>query len=113
MVGGASLLNKSVDIDRLVKANIQSLDSKGAGPLKDGSAIRLDKGELPYPPSQKVLDAIAAAATSINRYPAVLGGALRGALAAYTGAAENQIAIANGSDDLIELILKICLQPGD
>lgn len=113
MVGGASPLSNRVDIDRLVKANIQGLSSKAAGPLKDEAAIRLDKGELPYPPSSKVLDAIAAAATSINRYPDVLGGALRLVLAAYTGAAENQIIVTNGSDDLIELVLKTCLQPGD
>ena len=75
--------------------------------------IRLDKGELPYPPSPKVVDAIATAAATCNRYPDLLGGQLRTALADYTGAQPDQIIIANGSDDLIELIVKISLQPGD
>ncbi|ERN41319.1 histidinol-phosphate aminotransferase [Rubidibacter lacunae KORDI 51-2] len=91
---------------------IRALAVKSASPSRGANAVRLDKGEFPYPPSPKVIDAIAAAAGSVNRYPPMLGGDLRAQLAAYAGVAPEQIAIANGSDDLIELVLKTCLPPG-
>ena len=103
----------SPTIEHLINPHIQALSAKVAGPPKTSDLIRLDKGELPYPPSPRVVAAIAEAAATCNRYPSVLGGQLRTALATYTGARPDQIVITNGSDDLIELILKICLQPGD
>ena len=99
-------------LEQWVSPSIRSLASKTVGPHKDDQAIRLDKGELPYPPSPKVVEAIAQAATTCNRYPAVLGGVLRERLAAYTGASPEQLIISNGSDDLIELIIKVFVQPG-
>jgi len=101
------------EITHLINAHIQSLHSKAAGPLKLEDAIRLDKGELPYPPSPQVIEAIASAASTINRYPEVLGDTLRAKLTEYTGTTTEQIIIGNGSDDLIELIVKVFLQPGD
>ncbi|MGK7877282.1 MAG: histidinol-phosphate transaminase [Xenococcaceae cyanobacterium] len=97
----------------LVNEWVRALNPKEAGPLKGDDAIRLDKGELPYPPSPYVIKAISDAAVTINRYPEMLGGALRGALADYTGAKTEQIVIGNGSDDLIELILKVFVKPGE
>lgn len=99
-------------IEQWVNPAIRTLTSKSAGPAKDDQAIRLDKGELPYPPSPRVVDAIAKAASTCNRYPAVLGGVLRDKLATYTGAKPEQIILSNGSDDLIELIIKVFVQPG-
>jgi len=99
-------------IEHWVHPTIRTLASKSAGPPKNDQAIRLDKGELPYPPSAQVVEAIAQAATTSNRYPAVLGGMLRDKLATYTGAQPAQIIISNGSDDLIELIIKVFVQPG-
>ncbi|NJK30594.1 MAG: histidinol-phosphate transaminase, partial [Acaryochloris sp. SU_5_25] len=90
-------------IDTWVNPCLRGLAPKKAGPERNAQAIRLDKGELPYPPSPKVVDAIATAATTCNRYPGVLGGALRAQLATYAGTKPDQIVIGNGSDDLIEL----------
>ena len=99
-------------IEQLLNQHVKGLNPKQAV-SKGDNAIRLDKGELPYAPSESVVKAIAAAASEINRYPEVLGGSLRKALAAYTGKKEQEIVIGNGSDDLIELILKVFLQPGE
>ena len=97
----------------MVNQHVKSLSPKVAGPPKADNAIRLDKGELPYPPSRHVIEAIASAARTLNRYPDILGGELRGALANYTKAKPEQIIIGNGSDDLIELIVKTFVQPGE
>lgn len=99
-------------IGYLLNEHIKTLTSKKA-PRKGGNAIRLDKGELPYPPSDQVVKAITNAASEINRYPEILGGSLRKALAQYTGTSEEQIIIGNGSDDLIELIIKVFVKPGE
>lgn len=98
-------------IEDLVNESVRNLSAKGAGLPKGKNAIRLDKGELPYPPSPHVIKAIADAAAEVNRYPELLGGVLRNALAEYTGARQEQIVIGNGSDDLIELIVKVFVQP--
>jgi len=106
----ANTLN--INLDSLLNEHIKNLAPKKAV-SRGENAIRLDKGELPYPPSLKVVQAIAETANQINRYPDVLGGSLRPALAEYTGVTTEQIVIGNGSDDLIELILKIFLKPDD
>ena len=102
----------NIKLESLLNEHIKTLTPKKA--INRGeNAIRLDKGELPYPPSPKVVQAIAETANQINRYPDVLGGTLRTALADYTGVNPEQIVIGNGSDDLIELIVKIFLKPGE
>ncbi len=99
-------------LDRLINEHIQALNPKQ--PLHKGEdAIRLDKGELPYPPSPDVVKAIAAAAVTLNRYPEVLGDSLRTALATYNNTKVEEIIIGNGSDDLIELIVKVFVKPGE
>ena len=102
----------NIKLDSLLNEHIKTLTPKKAI-TRGENAIRLDKGELPYPPSPKVVQAIAETANQINRYPDVLGGTLRTALADYTGVNPEQIVIGNGSDDLIELIVKIFLKPGE
>jgi len=97
----------------LINPHIQTLSPKSPGPAKGPRTIRLDKGELPFEPPPGVLGAIAQAATTSNRYPPIQGGALREALAAYTGVGADQIILGNGSDDLIELLMKVFVQPGD
>ena len=99
-------------IEHLLNDHIKALNPKEVL-LRGEGAIRLDKGELPYPPSPQVIQAIADAASELNRYPDVLGGTLRGALAEYTDKKAGQIVIGNGSDDLIELIVKVFVKPGE
>jgi histidinol-phosphate aminotransferase len=100
-------------MEKSIRSIVRSLPSKQAGSSKSDRAIRLDKGEFPYPPSPKVITAIQAAASGINRYPEVLTNTLRQAIANYNQVELDQIFVGNGSDDLIELVLKICLEPGD
>jgi histidinol-phosphate aminotransferase len=70
-------------------------------------SVRLDQSESPYPPSPKVIETICDAASKINRYPQVQSSDLQQKLAIYTAKKPSQIVVGNGSDDLIELILKV------
>ncbi len=100
-------------MEKSIRSIVRSLPSKQAGSIKSDRAIRLDKGEFPYPPSPQAIGAIQAAASGINRYPEVLTNTLRQAIADYNRVGLDQIFVGNGSDDLIELVLKICIEPGD
>ncbi len=100
-------------MEYLVNEHVKGLSPKGAGAVKSEKAIRLDKGELPFPPSPRVVKAISDAAATINRYPEVLGGSLREAIAKYAGVKKEQIVIGNGSDELIELAVKVFVKPGE
>jgi histidinol-phosphate aminotransferase len=102
-----------MNLESLIRPVVQKISPKVAGVAKSDRSIRLDKGEFPYPPSPQVIAAIQQAASGINRYPAVLTNNLRQVLADYNQVSLDKIFAGNGSDDLIELVLKICLEPGD
>ena len=69
--------------------------------------------ENPYPPSPKVLAAIAKAAFEINRYPD--GGCfqLRRTLARKLNVDDDQLIFGNGSDEIIVLAVKAFAAKGD
>lgn len=76
-------------------------------------AIKLASNENPLPPSDRVREAIAAALTSLNRYPDGSGFYLRQALTKKHGVSQDQIVLGNGSNELIELLVRAFLRPGD
>jgi len=76
-------------------------------------AIKLASNENPLPPSGRVQRAILAAVNHLNRYPDGSGFYLRQALAKKHGASPDQIVLGNGSNELIELLVRAFLRPGD
>lgn len=75
---------------------------------------RLDLNESPYPPSSEIIDAVAAAAAGLNRYPTVDDPALLAALAQYAGAPADRIVLAAGSNELLHLAPLLAeARPGD
>jgi histidinol-phosphate aminotransferase len=75
--------------------------------------IKLASNENPLPPSGRVLKAIADALPDLNRYPDDSGHALRQALARRHGITADHIVLGNGSNDLIELVVRAFLRPGE
>ena len=76
-------------------------------------AIKLASNENPLSPSDRVQKAIAAALANLNRYPDGSGFYLRQALAKHHNVAPEQIVLGNGSNELIELIVRGFLRPGE
>src|SRR5262245_20865025 len=76
-------------------------------------AIKLASNENPLGPSDRVQKALIAALTTLNRYPDGSGFYLRQALAKKHGVASDQIILGNGSNELIELIVRTFLKSGD
>ena len=73
---------------------------------------KLDANENPYGPSPRVLAALAAG-HNYHVYPDPDSTALRQAIAAYTGASLNRLLAGMGADELIDLVLRALLTPGD
>jgi len=76
-------------------------------------AIKLASNENPLAPSDRVQAAIVAALSALNRYPDGSGFYLRQALAKRHGFTPDQIVLGNGSNELIELLVRAFLRPGD
>jgi histidinol-phosphate aminotransferase len=77
------------------------------------SPIKLASNENPLPPSDRVQKAIIAALSSLDRYPDGSGFYLRQALAKKHGVMPDQVVLGNGSNELIELLVRSFLRPGD
>ncbi len=67
--------------------------------------VRLASNENPYPPSAKVLSSIMDVLLDMNRYPGGEGD-LKDAIADLYGIKSDQIVLGDGSDELIEMILR-------
>jgi histidinol-phosphate aminotransferase len=76
-------------------------------------AIKLASNENPLTPSDRVQGAIRAALTTLNRYPDGSAFYLRQALAKKHGVSAEQVILGNGSNELIELLTRTFLKPGD
>ena len=72
----------------------------GEQPKQDG-IIKLNTNENPYPPSPRVLAAIASAAERLRLYPDPRATRLREAIAARYGVAPEQVFVGNGSDEVL------------
>jgi len=94
-------------MEKFINPWIKKIKQRPFNPQRADDSIDLFIGENPYPPSPHVLKAIAAAAEKINKYPDSAGNAVKEKLADYAKVNKEQIVIGNGSDDLIELIVKV------
>ncbi len=76
-------------------------------------SIKLASNENPLGPSPRALAAIRAAAAGVHRYPDGASFALRAKLAARLGVEPAQLVFGCGADELLELVAKAFLGPGD
>lgn len=75
--------------------------------------VKLASNECPLPPSQNILNAIMKAASDINRYPDPSCYELKKVAASYYKAPEEKFVFGNGSNELIDLLIRGFCQPGD
>jgi histidinol-phosphate aminotransferase len=81
---------------------------------RNGGFIKLNTNENPYPPSPRVAEAIAAALNDrLRLYPDPLGTAFRQIAARLHGVAPEMILAGNGSDDLLTILIRAFVGPGD
>ena len=74
--------------------------------------VKLASNENPRGPGAKVQQAIAEAATELSRYPDGGGFALKARLSEKIGVDASQLTLGNGSNDVLDLIARVVLEPG-
>lgn len=76
-------------------------------------SIKLASNENPLGPSPKAAKAVAETLKDMHRYPDAHAYYLRQKLADTFGVAMNSIIVGNGADELLELVAKTFLSPGE
>ncbi|CAK8721931.1 histidinol-phosphate transaminase [Candidatus Electrothrix laxa] len=79
--------------------------------IKD--SIKLASNENPWGPSPKAVAAARETLSSLHRYPDGSSYHLTNALAEWTGAAPEEIILGNGSNEVIEFLVKAFVRSGD
>src|SRR3954468_21848687 len=81
---------------------------------RNGGFIKLNTNENPYPPSPRALAAIAGAVGDrLRLYPDPMGTAFRQAAARRHGVDPEMVLAGNGSDDLLTIITRSFVGPGE
>jgi len=98
----------------LVSARVRALEGyvPGEQPV-GGRLIKLNTNENPYPCSPLVARAIADEAGRLHLYPSPSAQALREKAAEVYGVRPGQVLVGNGSDELLAIVLRACVEPGD
>ena len=76
-------------------------------------SVKLASNENPLGPSPKALDAIRQSLTALHRYPDGAGHRLTRRIAEINGIPPQCVVIGNGSDDIIALLIRALIRPGD
>ncbi len=78
-----------------------------------GPIYKLASNENPLGPSPKALEAIRKKLSEIHRYPEASGRDLTQALAARYGLSPDMVVLGNGSNEIIDLLIKALVAPGE
>ena len=98
-----------------VRPEIRALHGYVPGEQPQGQRfIKLNTNENPYPPSPRVVEAARrAAAEGLRLYPDPSARELRAKAAEVYGVPAERILAGNGSDELLAMIMRTCVGPGD
>jgi histidinol-phosphate aminotransferase len=77
------------------------------------SSIKLASNENPLGPSPRAVEALRAAADEVHRYPDGACFELRDRLSEHLGVSAQQLIFGCGADEILELLAKTFLSPGD
>ncbi len=85
----------------------------GEQPSAGERVVKLNTNENPYPPSSKVMAAIAAVGgEALRRYPDPTADSFREAAAKLWGVSRDMILAGNGSDDILTIVTRTFIPPG-
>ncbi|HEY5658025.1 MAG TPA: histidinol-phosphate transaminase [Myxococcota bacterium] len=108
-------------LERIVKPHIAALEPYQPGKppeelereLGIAGAIKLASNESPIGPSTKAVEAVRAAVSGVHRYPDGASFALRAKLSERLGVDGHQLVFGAGADEILELLAKAFVGPGD
>lgn len=93
---------------RYLRKNIAAIEGYLPGEQpQDGTTIKLNTNENPYPPSPRVLSQLRRAVDgSLRLYPEPLSESLRSLAASIYGVGPENILMGNGSDELLSIVVR-------
>ena len=108
-------------ITSLIQPHLSQLTPYQAGkPLEElarelglTDAIKLASNENPLGPSPRALAAIQAEITNLHRYPDSHAYYLKEDLSRHLGIQPAQLILGNGSDEILDLLVRVLVSPGD
>jgi histidinol-phosphate aminotransferase len=108
-------------LDRIIKPHILDLEPYQPGkPIEElerelgiEGCIKLASNESPIGPSPKAMAAVREALEGVHRYPDGASFALRGRLSSRLRVDPEQLVFGAGADEILELLAKVLLGPGD
>ena len=112
-------MTSSFDVRALIGERVRSLQEYAPEPPEEAAArlglplgqiIKLDANENPYGPTKHTLAALSGY-SNYHRYPDALSRRLRQAIGHYVGVDAANILVGNGSDELIDSVLRL-FRPG-
>ena len=100
-------MKKTFDAVAHALPHIQALHAYVPGEQPQGAGwVKLNTNENPYPPAPGVAAAIAPEVDQLRLYPEPVSGSLRSAIAQRFGLGAGNVIIGNGSDNLLDLIVR-------
>ena len=124
MEGATSVKAKAVfDIEKLAPANVRGIAPYVPGKpiaetarelgIPEAQILKMASNENPLGASPKALAAIRGALDELHYYPDGGGFELKRVLSRKLGVAPRNIVLGNGSNDVLELVARAFLRPGD
>ncbi len=101
-----------MDIERLARPFLSEIQRYEPGEEHAGT-IKLSSNENPRPPHPKIVAAVTVALQDANRYPASGSPELTRALARHHGITPDEIMVGNGSNEIIDLLVRAFVAPGE
>jgi histidinol-phosphate aminotransferase len=99
-----------------VRASVRNMAGyvPGLQPGPGQSLVKLNTNENPYPPSPRVIAALQKASNeTVRLYPSPDAAPLREQAAAVYGLRPSQVLCGNGSDEILAMLMRVFLDPGD
>jgi histidinol-phosphate aminotransferase len=85
----------------------------GEQPGAEEKVVKLNTNENPFPPSDRVVQAIQnISKETLRRYPTPMGDAFRAVAAKHHGVTPDMILAGNGSDDILTIATRTCVDAG-
>jgi histidinol-phosphate aminotransferase len=102
-------------MSQFLRPNIRAMSGYVPGEQpRDGTFIKLNTNESPYPPSPRVFEAVRAALTGdrLRKYPDPVGTTFRQVAGRVLGVDPDSILIGNGSDDILTMVTRAFVREG-